>query len=230
MFKTIKKPKMELELNKDISEILKNLFLFKNLPEDQIKELRKISHIEKFKPGETLFIEGDEAKYLNILIKGVLRIYKTDNKGHEVTITYLCPVSLVAEVANLTHINYPASAEFETEGTVIKIDYPSFEAKFLKNPEICFSIVKSLLAKIRVIENAFSENFILDATSRVAKFLYEDEELFNKLKHTKIASLLNLTPETLSRVIKKLKTMGIIEKQGNKYIIKERERLKEFFE
>ncbi len=230
MFKTIKKTKMELELNKDISEIIKNLFLFKNLPENQIKELRKISHIEKFKPGETLFMEGDEPSYLNILIKGVLRIYKTDNKGHEVTITYLCPVSLVAEVANLTHINYPASAEFETEGAVIKIDYSQFESKFLRNPDICFSIVKSLLAKIRVIENAFSENFILDATSRVAKFLYEDEELFNKLKHTKIASLLNLTPETLSRVIKKLKTMGIIEKQGTKYIIKDRERLKEFFE
>ena len=230
MLKTAKKSKLELDLNRDIAEILKSLFLFKNLPDEQIKELGKISHIEKFRAGETLFMEGDEANYLNILVKGVLRIYKTDNKGHEVTITYLCPVSLVAEVANLTHIDYPASAEFETEGAVIKIDYTQFEAKFLKNPDICFSMVKSLLAKIRVIENAFSENFILDATSRVAKFLYEDEELFNRLKHTKIASLLNLTPETLSRVIKKFRTMGIIEKKGTKYIIKDREKLKQFFE
>jgi CRP/FNR family transcriptional regulator len=163
------------------------------------------------------------------LVKGVVRIYKADPRGKEVTITYLCPVSLVAEVANLTHFPYPANAEFETDGVVLQIDYSQFESQFLKNPEICFSIVQSLLAKIKVIENAFSENFILDATSRVAKFLYEDEELFNQLKHTKIASLLNLTPETFSRVIKKFKNLGILEKRDNKYVVKNKEKLKEFF-
>ena len=213
----------------DIEEILKNVFLFRHLNEKQIEDLKKISRIKKLKSGEVLFYEGEEPKYLNLLIKGVVRIYKVDARGKEVTITYLCPVSLIAEVANLTRFPYPANAEFETNGVVLQIDYDKFEAKFLKNPEICFSIVQSLLAKIKVIENAFSENFILDATSRVAKFLYEDEELFNQLKHTKIASLLNLTPETLSRVIRKFKNMGILEKKGNKFIVKNREELKKFF-
>jgi len=213
----------------NISELLENVFLFKALSEQQLKELEKISKLKSFKAGEVLFYEGDEPKYLNLLIKGVIRIYKTDARGKEVTITYLCPISLVAEVANLTHFPYPANAEFETNGAVLQIEYDQFEAKFLKNPEICFSIVQSLLAKIKVIENAFSENFILDATSRVAKFLYEDEELFNQLKHTKIASLLNLTPETLSRVIRKFKNIGILEKKNNKYIVKNREKLKEYF-
>ncbi len=213
----------------DIDEVLKNVFLFKHLNDQQLKELKEISKIKPLKAGEMLFYEGEEPKYLNLLIKGVVRIYKVDSRGKEVTITYLCPVSLIAEVANLTHFPYPANAEFETNGMVLQIDYKQFENKFLKNPEICFSIVQSLLAKIKVIENAFSENFILDATSRVAKFLYEDEELFNQLKHTKIASLLNLTPETLSRVIKKFKDMGVLEKKNNKYIVKNREELKKFF-
>ena len=213
----------------EIDDVLKNIFLFRNLDEQQLNELKKFSRIKEFKDGEMLFYEGEEPKCLNLLIKGVVRVFKIDSKGREVTITYLCPVSFVAEVANLTHSPYPANAEFETDGAVLQIDYSQFEAKFLKNPEICFSIVQSLLAKIRVIENAFSENFILDATSRVAKFLYEDEELFNQLKHTKIASLLNLTPETLSRVIKKFKNLGILEKRDNRYVIKNREELRKFF-
>jgi len=44
----------------------------------------------------------------------------------------------------------------------------------------------------------------------VAKFIYENEELFNQLKNTQIASLLNITPETLSRSLAKLKKDEII--------------------
>lgn len=55
---------------------------------------------------------------------------------------------------------------------------------------------------------------MMDAVTRTAKFIYEHEDLFISLKHNKIASILNMTPETLSRILKKFKTRGIIQKDG----------------
>ena len=46
---------------------------------------------------------------------------------------------------------------------------------------------------------------ILTSESKVAKLIVENGELFGKLKNTQISSLLNLTPETLSRTLTKLK-------------------------
>ncbi|NPA13480.1 MAG: winged helix-turn-helix domain-containing protein, partial [Aquificae bacterium] len=63
------------------------------------------------------------------------------------------------------------------------------------------------------------QNLMMDAVARVAKFLDEHEDLFRELKHNKIASLLNITPETFSRILKKFKEQKIIEKKGKDLII-----------
>ena len=70
----------------------------------------------------------------------------------------------------------------------------------------------------------------MDSTGRVAKFIYENEDLFSQLKQNKVAAILNITPETLSRVVRKFKEAKIIEIRDNKFILTEREKLKEFFE
>jgi CRP/FNR family transcriptional regulator len=48
---------------------------------------------------------------------------------------------------------------------------------------------------------------------KIAKFLYENEELLKNLKQVKIAQILNITPETFSRQLAKLKKENIIENE-----------------
>jgi CRP/FNR family transcriptional regulator len=67
---------------------------------------------------------------------------------------------------------------------------------------------------------------VLSADARVAKLILESPEIFEVLKHNQIASFLNITPETLSRVISRLKQKGIISIDRRKIIIKDRDKLK----
>jgi CRP/FNR family transcriptional regulator len=120
------------------------------------------------------------------------------------------PINLVAELANFENIPYPATAEFSSSGEVMKIDYKKLEENFFKNPDISLNIIKSLASKLKIMSEVVTNEIVLTSDAKVAKFIYENEELFNQLKNTQIASLLNITPETLSRSLAKLKKDEII--------------------
>ena len=50
---------------------------FKALNAAQIKRLEQISIHKSYKKGEILFFEGEHSQYLLVLLKGILKIYKT---------------------------------------------------------------------------------------------------------------------------------------------------------
>jgi CRP/FNR family transcriptional regulator len=51
---------------------------------------------------------------------------------------------------------------------------------------------------------------ILTTEAKVAKFIVEHTDIFNQYKNTKIAMLINTTPETLSRILSKFKKIEYI--------------------
>lgn len=214
----------------EIEKSLKSVFLFAALDDLDIKKLSSITKLQKYNKANALFYEGEPSEKLHILVEGIVKTYKTDMKNNEIVLHYFQPISVIAEMANFNHAPFPATSEFETDGAALKIDYAAFEREFLKNPHVSFGIIKSLTGKIKNLENIITRQLTLDATSRVAKFIYENEEEYRDAKRYKIASILNLTPETLSRIFKKLKQSNLISDDGKSFHITDREGLKRLFE
>ncbi len=211
-------------------ENLKSFYMFKNLSDAQFQRLTEISKSQEFRKGNILFYEGDRPQHLIVLTEGLLQIYKSDPKGNKIILHSFFQPSLIAEIANFENMPYPATAEFMTDGKVVLIDYDIFEQEFLKNPEIAFTIIKSLSDKVRLLENVITYDIVLSSSARVAKFIYEHEKEFLSLKKSEIASLMNITPETLSRIISKFKKLGMLRKGPNGYEVVNREALKSFYE
>ncbi|WP_300369402.1 Crp/Fnr family transcriptional regulator [Hydrogenimonas sp.] len=208
---------------------LKNFYLFRHMDEAKLARLEDISNIVEYKKGTILFFEGDEAKNMIVLLDGILQVYKTDQKGNKVILHHFFPVDVIAEIVNLEHMRYPASAEFETDGRALIINYELFEKEFLKDPEVSFAFIKSLSKKIKYLENVIATNMVMNSTARVAKFICEHGHEISDLKKSHIAADLNMTPETLSRILKKLSTLGLIEKKKDEIIILDKEGLETFY-
>ena len=189
---------------------LKELPLFSSLNEENLEKLQHISYFKNYESGELVFYEGDEPTKLHILVDGVLRLYKTDPKGHEIYIHQFAPVSLVGELANFENMRFPATAKFMTSGTMLKIEYDKLQDMFFKNPDICMEIIKSLTQKVKILSEVIHHEMILTSEAKVAKFIDEHKELFETIKNNQIAAILNVSPETLSRTLAKLKKNGII--------------------
>lgn len=194
-------------------QVMKNfeeLEFFSKFSKDDIKKLKSISTQKKYQKDEILFYEGDKPKYLYILLDGVLKAYKTNFKSQEIFLHQILPINFVAEIANFENIPYPASSIFLTSGEVLRVEYESFKKDFLTHPLMSFSIVKSLSSKLRVMSEVLHKELILTSEAKIAKFIVENGELFGIIKNVKIASLLNITPETLSRILAKMRHDSLI--------------------
>ena len=120
--------------------------------------------------------------------------------------------NLIAEIANFEESPYPANCAFESDSEVYLIDYEKFKAQFLSKSEISMVFIKSLTKKIKALESFINYSITADSYTKTAKFLYENEAILKSIKQVKKASIQNITPETLSRNITKLKNEKIIEK------------------
>lgn len=208
---------------------LKDYYFFNSLSDAEIKRLEEISFLKKFSRGEILFYEKDQSKYLHLLVKGIVKIYKHDYKDNGLVIHNINALSFIAEIANYEEKPFPANCSFETKGEVLLIDYEKFRDEFLYKKDIAMLFIKSLSQKIKYLEGFINNSVSIDVNAKVAKFIYDNENTINSMKQIKIAEILNIREETLSRKISAFVKKGIIKKEKRDITILDHEKLLEEF-
>jgi len=209
---------------------LRDFFFFSELDEARFAQLESISRIVHYKKGSIAFFEGEESTSLFVLVEGVLQVYKTDMKGNKIILHHFFPKTMIAEMVNLEHMKFPASAEFETDGTAVVIDYLKFEKEFLACPQVSMKFIKSLTKKVKYLESVIANNMVMNSTARVSKFICEHENEMSKLKKGYIAADLNIAPETLSRILKKFADLKLIKKHKDTIEVLDKKELASFYE
>jgi CRP/FNR family transcriptional regulator len=210
--------------------LLKEIDFFKQLDEKQQEALSSKAIVRKYSGGDILFFEGEAPKSFIFLLEGNLKLYKTDPKGNEFVIHRFVPVTPIAEMAVLEQRPFPASAAFESSGTALFIEYRVMQEAIEEDSSLAFALMGSLSRKIKNLEQLIEMNIVLDSTARVAKYILEYRDNFATMKKNLIAQQLNMTPETFSRTLKKLKTMGLIDESETQMHILNEEGLRALFE
>ena len=211
-----------------IIEKLRELNLFKMLNEHELATIAEISSLKTLHQDNILFYEAEVPRYFYLLLSGHLKLYKTDLKGNEIVIHYFTQASFIAEMASLESIKFPATAiAMSKEVTVLLID----QAKFLKilqeDAHFSFHLIKSITLKVKHLELVINRNMVYDAMTKVCSFIDENPDYMIRAKNKEIANFLNMAPETLSRILSKLRKLEIIDKKN---VVVDEEKLKALLE
>lgn len=206
---------------------LKNIDMFKDLDEDTLNKIEKFTTEHTISKDNIVFYEGDDTKYLYLLVHGIIKLYKTSSHHKEIVLKYFHENELIGEVANFEQIPYPATAKAYTDVEIIKIDFEKLKGIIYSNPELSFIIQTSLIKKIKNLETIISTNLVLDSKERVAKYIYNHTDDFFTTKNILIAEILSVSPETLSRILKFFKDHDIIDVKSKRI---DKEALLQYFE
>lgn len=207
---------------------LRDLEIFKELSDEEIAYLASISVLRVFGKESILFYKDDEPRFLHVLLEGSVKIYKHTQKKNEIVLKIIKKPSLIAELSNFKHMNFPSNCMTLSKSKILLINYDKFEQYILKNTSYMKRFMESLAQSV-VDLNRVVATLTLDATAKVAQYLYESEEDFKNNTHAQTAALLNITPETFSRIIRKFKDEGLLVEIGMSPEIINKEDLKNYF-
>jgi len=194
---------------------IQDIPMFSNLDKKFHKELKESLYLKKFTKNSIVFYEGDESDYFYILLDGTIKLYKTSPKGSQIQIKRMKAPNIIGEYACFEKAPFPATCEFITDGVMGLLHFDKVY-KYLDDKEFSLGLIKSLTSKVMVLSSLVHKETILSSEAKVADLMIENISIFNRLKNNEIAGILNLTPETFSRIITKFKKESIIKIEKNR--------------
>lgn len=178
------------------------------------RELLQTASLARIPTGRDVFVMGDEAEAIALLLTGVVRVYKVGETGREITLYRfgLGESCILTANAILNQQSFPAIATVEQEAEVVLIPAAAFREWVRRTDfwrEFVFDLLSQRLASVMAIvdEVAFRR---MDA--RLADLLLRRGQAANPIPitHQELAAELGSSREVISRLLEDLANRGAI--------------------
>lgn len=190
---------------------LRMIKIFSKLQEENLEKLFSIARIRHYAKGEILYYEDDELEVIYFLLQGSVKLYKVDRFDNEIFLQLVHQGDPITELSLLAASRCFANAECMEDCAVLSLPIDSLEEALATAPMILQELFKESLQQAHALQNIINREIVFDGTAKVACMLDKELQIFNSLKKQEVAYRLNIQPETLSRILKKLHRDGAIE-------------------
>lgn len=206
---------------------------------DDMDELvsQKISTV--YKKGQTIFYEGMMPTGIYCLHKGKIKIAKRGIDGKEQIVRFVLEGGLLGIRALMGGRKYSASATTLEESVVCYIDQKTFFKLSTKYPDISHCVMTLICALLEEAESKMTSLAQKPVRERLAECLLLLDEMFNKpggcrvgdehsilLTREDLANIVGTATETVIRLLSEFKEERLIDTEGRKIILLDREGLK----
>jgi thioredoxin reductase (NADPH) len=127
--------------------------MFPRLEPREIDRLRRFGVVRRYAAGQALFVTGEIAPGMVVLIRGSVRVTRRDPLGHSAPIVEQGPGEFVAEVGQLS--GQPAFVDVHSVDDVEALQIPSenLRALMIEEPELGERIMRALiLRRVALVE------------------------------------------------------------------------------
>jgi CRP/FNR family transcriptional regulator len=195
--------------------------LFEGLARKHLEDLAMIVTEQGMSRGQTIFSEGDEGTGIYVVTSGRVKIFKLSWEGKEQILHIFGPGEPFGEVPVFAGQKFPANAEAMDESRILFFPRSAFIDLIRKNPDLALNMLSVLSMRLRRFTALIEDLSLKEVPGRLAAYLLYLSDRDKGALHLELdiskgqlASLLGTIPETLSRVLAKMKDQGLIEVQG----------------
>lgn len=200
----------------DYENLIRSLQLFSGISTENLHKLLQHSQIRDFNKGKLLFLEGEPANRLYIVLKGWIKIFKGTVSGEETILQMLSAGDAIMESAVFLSTTFPVSAQVVTDTTLLSIPAPILREQIKNNNELALNLLATMSYRSQGLIRQIENTRLKSVDERIGWFLLKQllaqgrVSRYVELPYDKslIASYLDMKRETFSRALKRMKEKG----------------------
>lgn len=180
---------------------LRQNIVLKRLEAAQWRELEAVLEVVDYPKGELLEHQGDRSMEQYFIIDGILKRVVSSAQGREMILRFAAESDIDTSYAAWrlkTPIPYSIRAVTRVRAAKLSMQH---WVRFLERHAAVKSVFEFEIMKLmsEVMAHTITLH-LLDAPGRIQRFLRKHADLADRLPKKELASYLNLSPETLSRL------------------------------
>lgn len=126
------------------SNILKNIYLFKNFDDSELSQINKIVEEKSYSPGQDIFIVGQEAQSFFVIRMGTVKIYTNPDGSGDLNIANMGTGSHFGEMPLMDGGKRSATAQAVEATTLLELNYEKLRKLLDGNDRLAHKFYKQL--------------------------------------------------------------------------------------
>ncbi len=139
-----------------VTELLRRIPLLSDLTETDLHRLARTANHVRAAPGELVMTQGDAADGLYLVLDGEVEVLSVQG-GEEVLLSVEGPGSFVGEMALLEESPRSASVRAVVDSEFLVIGPDEFQGLLEKSPGTSMSMLRTVMARLRSVEETLVE-------------------------------------------------------------------------
>lgn len=193
-----------------------------------------VESVGPFDPGGYVFREGDPFRAIFAVRTGAVKTSTIDHAGREQVLGFYLP----GEVIGLDAIypdRFPCSAVVLENAKFCRFSFPAMSALAARMPAVQQHLFRMLSKEIGTASLLAGDHsadermaaFLADLSERYAARGFSSIRFHLSMSRADIANYLRLASETVSRVLGRFRSMGLIEIEGRELVLRDPSRLRD---
>jgi CRP-like cAMP-binding protein len=189
-------------------QLRQNLVL-RRLTAAQWQALEPLLEIEDYAKGDTLEHQGDQSMEQYFILDGILKRVVSNAQGKEMILRFAAETDIdTSYAAWRLKTPIPYSIRTVTRVRAAKLSMQQWVAFLARHPTIESEFELEIMRLMSEVMAHTITLHLLDASGRLQRFMRKHAALAERLPRKELASYLNLSPETLSRLNRRVKVAG----------------------
>ncbi len=228
---------MKVQDDKRALWYLRKLPLFSDVSHDTLAKLAEKVELREMRRRQVIYLPGDPGQSVFFINGGRIKISKVTRDGKELTLAYRGPGEIFGELTIVEGGPREEMAEAMESALVTELDRTEFDKVLKAESSVGYKLTKIVTQRRRELENKLEQLVFKDVNAKLAELLLrlaaehgiEDSRgtlVAIKITHQEMANLIGSTRETVSLTLSQFKKRGLIDNDGRKVILTDREGLK----